>query len=237
MIKLCVVLFVIAVGWAYIQPGNWTDVPYAMRVLPEEREMPKLVKNYLKNEVQAKPEIDDQASANRLDQLNKELGAAYRTKWAKREADRLLKEGRISADAAKDMAAQVIANVKAQLPKSAEDQEIVEKLLPQVGQAASSKSAESWGILGWLGLNRWLLPIDDATRTPIYSIRIVRANARRIDRVLCFHWFRFDFHPCRRSPPPAARRAYRHPGFPSFVYCAVHGGGRGGYRDDALSRY
>ena len=26
--------------------------------------------------------------------------------------------------------------------------------------------AESWGLLGTLGLNRWLTPIDDATRSP-----------------------------------------------------------------------
>jgi amino acid transporter len=165
MIKLSVVLFVVAVGWAYIQPENWHSVPYSMRVLPEEREMPKIVKNYLENETEAKPKIDEEISTNRLDQLHIELRAAYRTQWAEHEADRLLKEGRISADAAKDMAAGVIANFKTKLPKTAEDKEIIEKLLPQVGKAASHKSAESWGILGWLGLNRWLLPIDDATRT------------------------------------------------------------------------
>ena len=236
-IKLSVVLFVVAVGWAYIQPENWHSVPYSMRVLPEEREMPKIVKSYLENEIKANTDIDDQISTNRLDQLHKELRAAYRTQWAEHEAGRLLSEGRISADAAKDMAAEVIANVKAQLPKSAEDKEIIEKLLPQVGQAASHKSAESWGILGWLGLNRWLLPIDDATRTPVYAIRPVRAYARRIHSIFRLHRFRFNFHPCRRSSPPAARRAHRHPCFPAFMHGVIHGGGRSYYGYDALSRY
>jgi APA family basic amino acid/polyamine antiporter len=165
-IKLSVVLFVVAVGWGYIQPDNWHNVPYSMRVLPEEREMPKIVKNYLENEIKDKTDIEENVATNRLDQLHKELRAAYRTQWAGREAERLLSEGRISADAAKKMAAEVIANFKTQLPKTVEDKDIIEKLLPQVGQAAQRKTAESWGILGWLGLNRWLLPIDDATRTP-----------------------------------------------------------------------
>ncbi len=30
-IKLSVVLFVVAVGWAYIQPDNWRNVPYSMQ--------------------------------------------------------------------------------------------------------------------------------------------------------------------------------------------------------------
>ncbi len=98
--------------------------------------MPKIAKNYLENDIQDKTNINEKSTTNRLDQLHKELRAAYRTQWAEHEADRLLKEGRISADAAKDMAAEVIANVKTQLPKTAEDKEIIEKLLPQVGQAA-----------------------------------------------------------------------------------------------------
>jgi basic amino acid/polyamine antiporter, APA family len=61
IIKLAVVLFVVAVGCAYVQPANWTAVPYSEHIAP---------------------------------------------------------------------------------------------------------NAESWGILGLLGLNRWLLPIDEATRSP-----------------------------------------------------------------------
>ena len=44
---------------------------------------------------------------------------------------------------------------------------MVEKLLPAMSKKASRKrGAESWGLLGSMGLNRWLVPIDDATRTP-----------------------------------------------------------------------
>jgi APA family basic amino acid/polyamine antiporter len=62
-IKLVVVVFVILVGWSYIQPSNWTSIPVDARRMPED-------------------------------------------------------------------------------------------------------AAQGWGVLGLLGLNRWLLPIDDATRTP-----------------------------------------------------------------------
>ena len=37
---------------------------------------------------------------------------------------------------------------------------------PDVRQDEKAVEVKSWGILGLLGLNRWLLPIDDATRSP-----------------------------------------------------------------------
>ena len=40
------------------------------------------------------------------------------------------------------------------------------KLLPEVEKKGKKKAVESWGLLGTLGLNRWLTPIDDATRSP-----------------------------------------------------------------------
>ena len=47
IIKLVVVVFVVAVGWGYVQPANWTEVPYSDRLLPEEQELPKLVQKHL----------------------------------------------------------------------------------------------------------------------------------------------------------------------------------------------
>ena len=40
------------------------------------------------------------------------------------------------------------------------------EILPQVRQTEEAAEVKSWGILGLLGLNRWLLPIDEATRSP-----------------------------------------------------------------------
>jgi APA family basic amino acid/polyamine antiporter len=34
-VKVAVVLFVIVVGWSYVQPANWTGIPVSARVIPE----------------------------------------------------------------------------------------------------------------------------------------------------------------------------------------------------------
>ena len=46
--KLAVVLFVIAVGWGYVNRDNWTKVSVARRALPQEKKLiPKEVDKYL----------------------------------------------------------------------------------------------------------------------------------------------------------------------------------------------
>ena len=67
MIKLFVVLVVIAVGWAYVQPGHWTDVPYWERVLPEA-ETQGLDKG------SSKQHLGQDTSAKTVDRLTKTIG-------------------------------------------------------------------------------------------------------------------------------------------------------------------
>jgi APA family basic amino acid/polyamine antiporter len=38
LIKTGVVLFVIGVGWFYVDPGNWTSIPLSERIMPEQPE-------------------------------------------------------------------------------------------------------------------------------------------------------------------------------------------------------
>lgn len=87
MVKLAVVLFVIFVGWGYINRANWTSIPVTARHIPED-------------------------------------------------------------------------------------------------------PAEGWGVLGLLGLNRWLLPVDDSTRTPFspYGISGIMLGAS----IVFFAYIGFD---------------------------------------------
>ena len=156
MIKLAVVLFVVAVGVAYVQPANWNEIPYSARMLPEENELPKL----------AQKQLGNGASAKSVDGLTKQLAASYRIQWVEQEAQRLQKVGKLSVDESAAMVAEVVKKAQPSLPQTDEDRAIVNQLLPQVHEAGERKAADSWGILGLLGLNRWLLPIDDATRSP-----------------------------------------------------------------------
>jgi hypothetical protein len=150
------VLFVIVVGVAYIQPANWTDVPYSARIRPEERDLPRL----------AQEELGEDATAHEVDQLARQLGASYRLEWAQQEIERLRKEGDLSADKTAAMEAEVVQRTQKDLPQTEHDRALVQSLLPEVRKSAEKKAADSWGLLGVLGLNEWLLPLDDATRSP-----------------------------------------------------------------------
>jgi APA family basic amino acid/polyamine antiporter len=156
IIKLVVVVFVVFVGWAYVQPANWNQVPYSMRALPEEQELPKL----------AEAQLGSGAAPHDVDKLTKQAAAGYRVQWFQREAERLQNTGKLSAKETATMTADLLKKLRPGLPQTKEDQRLVEQLLPKIHHAGERKAADSWGILGLLGLNAWLLPIDDATRTP-----------------------------------------------------------------------
>jgi amino acid transporter len=155
LIKVFVVLFVVAVGCSYMQPANWTEVPYWERVLPEEQGLAKLVQEHL----------GDGVPADRVDRLTKQVRASYRVEWAKFEAERLQTAGRMSAEQAAEMKAEVTKTAQEHLPRTDADRVVVDEIVPRIHAARETKAADSWGILGLLGLNRWLLPIDDATRS------------------------------------------------------------------------
>lgn len=158
-IKLSVVVFVVLAGWGYIDSANWTTIPSSARVLPEEREIPKLAKDYIK-------EHEKSAPADRREELGRAMDAAYRIEWAKQESSRLAAANVYSAEEAAKMVAEVADKVQADLPSNDKDRAIVAEVMPQVHEAGKRKAVDSWGILGLLGLNRWLIPIDDATRSP-----------------------------------------------------------------------
>jgi amino acid transporter len=54
----------------------------------------------------------------------------------------------------------------AYLPATAEELEVVQKLMKQVKEEAPNAAVENWGILGYIGLNTKLESIDDRFRSP-----------------------------------------------------------------------
>jgi amino acid transporter len=155
IMKLGVVLVVIFVGCAYVNSANWTEIPVTKRVLPQERIIPGLTKEH----------FHDVTNTERVQKLTRQLAASYRREWAEHEAQRLQKAERLSPDQATEMIAQVRSDTEADMPQTAADRKAVDSLLPKVRAKGEEKAARSWGILGTLGLNRWLIPIDDAFRS------------------------------------------------------------------------
>jgi APA family basic amino acid/polyamine antiporter len=157
-IKLVVVVFVIFAGWSYVNRANWTSIPVAQRRFPQEKEViPNAVQKYLADH--------HESSKERAATLRKEVMAAYRIDRKQRDVEQIEKANGDIAKAKADLDI-LAAGIKTHLAQSAADQEAVKEILPVVREEEKPAEVKSWGILGTLGLNRWLVPIDDATRSP-----------------------------------------------------------------------
>jgi amino acid transporter len=186
LIKLAVVLLVLVLGWFYVQPSNWNTIPVSDRVLAEAEVLAvidkdglaKLAADYSTAHLAEKsPEeikrFHDDAKAELLkeleplpvESLRKHLAATYRLEYFQKEAERMQTSGKFSAEQAEEMVATVTKKVEADLPKTEVDKTTVAKLMPAIHAAGEGKAAKSWGILGMLGMNNELLPIDDSTRS------------------------------------------------------------------------
>jgi APA family basic amino acid/polyamine antiporter len=72
--------------------------------------------------------------------------------------------GKLNEDAEKRLNTITERN-QSRLPQNSKDREAVDVILAHAQEKAQEKEAESWGLLGWLGLNNRLIPLDNATRS------------------------------------------------------------------------
>jgi APA family basic amino acid/polyamine antiporter len=157
-VKLAVVVFVIFAGWSYVNRANWTTIPVAQRRFPQEEEViPDAVNKHLADR--------KEHSQERVAELEKEVIAAYRIDRKQRDVEQVEQAGGDVAKAREELAV-LSAGVASRLPQTDADRQAVAEILPQVREQEEATEGKSWGILGALGLNRWLLPIDNATRSP-----------------------------------------------------------------------
>ena len=161
-IKLAVVIFVILAGIAYVNPANWTGIPVAQRRFKQEHEViPEVVKKYLKDH--------DDDSKDRIANVRSEVNAAYRVQRKKQEVDGVTQDGGDAVKAREELAI-LTASVEPHLAKTDAERKAVAEIIEEIQKDPDKKEAKaevkSWGILGVLGLDRWLVPIDDATRSP-----------------------------------------------------------------------
>ena len=123
-----------------------------------------------------KREVADAVRAGTLTQAeaDKEVAdieALYAVSAVDHEKARLEKE--VAAGAITQKKADKLLELKktepfasAYLPTNPDDQRVVKRLYEEVLKKAEDRVTEKWGILGLVGLNRWLVPIDDAVRSP-----------------------------------------------------------------------
>jgi len=151
LLKLGVVIFVIVVGIAYVQPARWTTIPVEARRVTEQIILPDIAEAQAKEE--AKTAGKDFDFEKRAEAITKQALAVF-----------LIDKAQASGNAALLMEAK--RRHEKDLPTKPEDQLIVEKVLAQAKAKAPEKVAANWGILAYLGINESLGKIDDATRTP-----------------------------------------------------------------------
>ncbi len=161
-IKVGVVLFVIGVGIAFISTRNWTAVPIADRLMPEELLIPSVVKE----DVDERQKLKGEAAQKRSEELTKETLAVYKIDLRKRVVAEAAQGPKAAADESVKMLRDAEQKFGPDLPKTAEEKALVEKLLAQAKEKAPTKSTEKWGILGLIGLNKQLESIDDKVRSP-----------------------------------------------------------------------
>ncbi len=213
-IKLGVVLFVIAAGCMFVKPANWTSIPVAKRPFPLEKDVvPPAVDKYVANLNQERAKLAKELAAaeqeksgkraaefekqlNEFDKsladlksrrvaLQAEVSTAFHVGRKKSEIEELKKAGGDNAKAVAEL-----ATLSAGLPQNEADKKVVAEVLPLVAEQELEARAKSWGMLGALGMNRWLLPIDDATRSPFmpYGISGIMLGAA----IVFFAFIGFD---------------------------------------------
>jgi amino acid transporter len=89
-----------------------------------------------------------------------------RQKRLKAAVDSELKQWKITE--AEDLAKKeaIDKEQETDLPKTAEDKTVANAILVAVEKKAPEKATEKWGLLGHLGINKWLVPIDNTIRGP-----------------------------------------------------------------------
>jgi amino acid transporter len=101
----------------------------------------------------------------RATNLKKQVMATYLLDRAHVVADQLVKEGQISEKDAQERIHGAETAYKESGPKTPLERERVDALLEVARNEAPAKAAEQWGMLGTIGLNRYLLPLDESTRS------------------------------------------------------------------------
>ena len=167
LIKLAVVVFVITLGISYVSRENWLGIPVGERVLPEASVVPDVVREELER---LHPELksDPAAFSARASQVGRELRAAHRLEAARAEITGRQEQGAVSPEEAQQLLAAAEQRAAADLPKIDDDRQMVNDLLPTLRKRGESAARRKWGLLGVLGLDRWLAPLDNATRSPFF---------------------------------------------------------------------
>ncbi len=170
IIKVGVVLFVIVVGAFFVNPANWTSVPVTERLMPEEVLVPTSaedeVKDQIKDQIKKGEKVPKKEREARIKKLTDEAMALYKIETKRQEVADLQKQGQLTEAQAKAALEKTLSQYEANLPQTDEEKAQVKAVMTRVEKDLPDKKLEKWGILGSMGLDRWLGNIDNSVRSP-----------------------------------------------------------------------
>src|SRR5262249_26186631 len=134
-VKVGVVLFVIGAGIGYVSRANWTEVPVADRLLPEEGLIPKEGPE----DGEKTEHLSGAAAKKRAEALITAALAEQKVEHHRRVLDQLRREGLPTGEAERVVQA-TEAKYGPRLPKTETDRKAVEAILAEVRQKAPAKS-------------------------------------------------------------------------------------------------
>jgi amino acid transporter len=156
-IKVGVVLFVIGVGYSYINPDNWTKIPPEKRITAEGRFAPDLAYDYLEQQKVPKAELKEAAQ--------KLGGQALALYLVQREEELTKKKLTPAEENALFAGVSAKGGAVIELPTTAEDRAKAAEVVKKLEIKVEDYRTEKWGVLAMLGVDRSLSKIDDNTRS------------------------------------------------------------------------
>src|SRR5262249_44572109 len=186
VIKIGVVLFVIVVGWSFVDPANWTESPVEDRKVREQRAIPDLAAELATDEAgmrkaarswaawYAKKEVEDDTpvevtvfvNGQRMLKLaNEDIDIAQRAEAIEKQTIALLHYRNAEASGDAQRLAAVMQRVGGDLPETRRDREVAEAILAKAREQGPIEARKSWGLLAYLGIDDALARLDEATRT------------------------------------------------------------------------
>jgi amino acid transporter len=189
LVKLGVVLFVIAVGVSYITPANWTGIPAQERKTPEQESLPGVAADQAQMEkalldaarqwvaamlekeeakleqVKVTPQSESPQRNPSQTLVDHGVPIDKRTEHLTDQAMAVLMLERARASGDADWLARMQETHEKNLPKTDDDRAAVNAIIARAKIEGEKNIASKWGIIGYLGLNKHLAAIDDATRS------------------------------------------------------------------------
>ena len=158
-IKVGVVLFVIAVGWSYINQDNWTKIPVENRITAEGRFAPDLARSYLK---------EQKVSEEKLAEESKKLGGqALAVYLVKQEEEKSKKKLTEEERKALFTGIAIKGGGKIEMPTTDEDKKRADEVVKKLEAKVEEHRTEKWGPAAFLlGIDRSSSSnIDNNTRS------------------------------------------------------------------------